>query len=182
MDVEFIFLAIFFFLSSSGVLLYCLVTNNHFVRRKIHYVIQAAFWLYLAVLSIVSLMNDIDTFGFIMNVILLIAGSLYGAYFTYNMIKDKGAFYLPFAKENNSEAMNEYGASIGANKILVSAVRPNKMDTILFTEVSDEEMMQIMDDIGSNDKIVMDLKSPEAKSKLFRSLIFVVLIIIIAII
>ena len=55
------------------------------------------------------------------------------------------------------------------------------MDTLLFDDISDDEKMQITADINKNEAIVMNLKSPEARSKLFRSLMFVAFLIIIAV-
>ncbi|GEM_PF-2444516 len=181
MNLDFLAIAIVFLISSSGVPLYAFITRRHFVRLRSYYAVQALFWLFLAVLSVLAMFVSVNTFSIVVNALLAIAGLVFGSYGLTMIFKDNGAYLLPFAKDNNKDAFMTYGASLDVESIKISTLNGVRMDVVHFVKVTPEQQQQIIQDVSNHPELVAPFGTKEAFRKLLRTFTFPFIIIAFAI-
>ena len=180
MDIQGILLVVFFALSTTTVPIYVYFTQKHFVRTRLVNTFQLLFWLFLALSSVISVMNSVNVVSEIMNFLLIFAGVLFSSFFITKIYKDQGQYFMPFARLNNFDAFKEYGESLGEGYIKIYANTRNTVEAVLF--INGPRKNEIIEEISANDALIMRKGTKEARTKLFTNFLFIIVIAAIALV
>jgi len=147
MELFYIFLGLVFIFSVSGDF-YAFFTKRQVIRSIYNNIFQAVFWFALAGISLYLIFGAEGTIMIAMNGLFIVIGAVFGGNYVMRVVKDDGAYSLPFAAENNFNAFQAFKKEVGKSKIEGEGFRPEKIQTVRFNTTSDEEKQRIIEELS----------------------------------